>query len=188
METGACEDRSRLISSDWRDAGTYPVRRFACFGINASHGVNGAAHSPSGQMVRRGRGVVTIRPPHHKLVTSRSVVPPFYLIRATNGFFAAAGDALFTAKEARCIPETAFGFVCLPSATLLARQEVPAKPCGGPGGVFIATREPSNGTQRCSGREPLVPMMEPADLGKRHDRSGAAGLNQSPLGGVLAQR
>jgi len=28
------------------------------------------------------------------------VVPPFYLIRATNGFFAAGGDALFTAKEA----------------------------------------------------------------------------------------
>ncbi len=31
-------------------------------------------------------------------------------------------------------------------------------------------------------------MMEPADLGKRHDRSGAAGLNRSPLGDVLAQR
>ena len=31
---------------------------------------------------------------------------------------------------------------------------------GDPVGVFVATREPSNGTQRCSGREPLVPMME----------------------------
>ena len=59
---------------------------------------------------------------------------------------------------------------------------------GYPGGVFIATREPSNGTQWCSGREPLVPMMEPADLRKRHDLSGAAGLNRSPLGSVLAQR
>jgi hypothetical protein len=58
---------------------------------------------------------------------------------------------------------------------------------GDPGGVFIAAREPSNGTQRCSGREPLVPMMEPADLWKRHDLSGATGLNRSPLGGVLAQ-
>ena len=55
-------------------------------------------------------------------------VPPFYLIRASNGFFAAGGYALFTAKEARCFPETAFGFVCLPSATLLAWQEVPASP------------------------------------------------------------
>jgi hypothetical protein len=55
-------------------------------------------------------------------------VPPFYLIRASNGFFAAGGYALFTAKEARCFPETAFGFVCLPSATLLARQDVPASP------------------------------------------------------------
>jgi hypothetical protein len=26
-------------------------------------------------------------------------VPPFYLIRTTNGFFAAGGNALFTAKE-----------------------------------------------------------------------------------------
>ena len=56
------------------------------------------------------------------------VVPPFYLIRATNGSFAVGGDALFTAKEARCFPETAFGFVCLPSATFLARREVPANP------------------------------------------------------------
>ena len=31
-------------------------------------------------------------------------------------------------------------------------------------------------------------MMEPADLWKRHDLSGAAGLNRSPLGGVLSQR
>ena len=31
-------------------------------------------------------------------------------------------------------------------------------------------------------------MMESADLGKRHDLSGAAGLNGSPLGGVLVQR
>ncbi len=30
-------------------------------------------------------------------------------------------------------------------------------------------------------------MMEPADLWKRHDLSAAAGLNRSPLGGVLAQ-
>ena len=35
---------------------------------------------------------------------------------------------LFTAKEARCFPETAFGFVCLPSARLSARHEVPAGP------------------------------------------------------------
>ena len=55
-------------------------------------------------------------------------VPPLYLIRATIGFFAAGGDALFTAKEERCFPETAVGFVCLPSAILLARQEVPASP------------------------------------------------------------
>ena len=54
-------------------------------------------------------------------------VPPFYVIRASNGSFPAGGDALFTAKEARCFSITAeveFGFVCLPSATLLARQEV----------------------------------------------------------------
>ena len=31
-------------------------------------------------------------------------------------------------------------------------------------------------------------MVEPADLGKRHDLSGTAGLNRSPVGGVLAQR
>ncbi len=49
-------------------------------------------------------------------------------------------------------------------------------------------REPSNGTQRCSGRDPLVPMMEPTDPGNRHNLSGTAGLNRSPLGGVLAQR
>jgi len=55
-------------------------------------------------------------------------VPPFYLIRTSNGFFAAGGYALFTAKEARCFLETAFGFVCPPSATLLARQDVPASP------------------------------------------------------------
>ena len=59
---------------------------------------------------------------------------------------------------------------------------------GKPGGVFIATGEPSNGTRQCSGREPLVPMMEPADLWKRHDLSATAGPNRSPLGGVLAQR
>ncbi len=70
---------------------------------------------------------------------------------------------------------------------LSARQEVrPGH--GDPGGVFIATREPSNGNQRCSGREPFVPVMEPADLWKRHDRSAAAGLHRSSLGGVLAQR
>jgi hypothetical protein len=28
-------------------------------------------------------------------------VPPFYLIRLTNGFFAAGGVALFAAKEAK---------------------------------------------------------------------------------------
>ena len=59
---------------------------------------------------------------------------------------------------------------------------------GDPGGVLIATRETSSGTQRCSGREPLVPMMEPAYLCKRHDLSGSAGLYRSPVGGVLAQR
>ncbi len=59
---------------------------------------------------------------------------------------------------------------------------------GDPGGVFIATREPPNGTRWHSGREPLVSMMEPADLWKRHDLSAAAGLSRSPLGGVLAQR
>jgi len=57
-----------------------------------------------------------------------SAVPPIYLIRATNEFFAAGGDALFTAKDARCFSETAVGFFCLLSATLLARQEVPASP------------------------------------------------------------
>ena len=31
-------------------------------------------------------------------------------------------------------------------------------------------------------------MMEPADLCKRHDLSGSAGLYRSPIGGVLAQR
>ena len=113
------------------------------------------------------------------------VVPPFYLIRATNGSFAVGGDALFTAKEAKCFP--AFGFVCLPSARLSARQDV-RRVHGDPGGVFIATREPSNRTQRCSGREPLVPMMEPADLWKRHDLSDTAGLSRSSTGGVLAQR
>jgi len=58
----------------------------------------------------------------------RQAVPPFFLIRTSNGFFAAGGYALFTAKEARCFLETAFGFVCPPSATLLARQDVPASP------------------------------------------------------------
>ncbi len=58
--------------------------------------------------------------------SGQTSVPPFYLIWATNGFFAAAGDALFIVTEARCFPESAFEFVCLPSATLLARQEVPA--------------------------------------------------------------
>ena len=53
---------------------------------------------------------------------------------------------------------------------------------GDPGGVFIATREASNGTQRCAGRHPLLPMMEPADLWKRQDLSGAAGLNGVRLG------
>jgi len=47
---------------------------------------------------------------------------------------------------------------------------------------------PPTEPQRCSGREPLVPMMEPADLLKRHDLSAAAGLNRSPVGCVLAQR
>ncbi len=58
----------------------------------------------------------------------RATVPPFYLIRATNGFFAAGGDALFTAKEAGCFPDSALGFFYRPSATLLARREVPADP------------------------------------------------------------
>ena len=58
----------------------------------------------------------------------QTAVPPFYLIRTSNGFFAAGGYALFTAKGARCFLETAFGFVCPPSATLLARQDVPASP------------------------------------------------------------
>ncbi len=106
---------------------------------------------------------------------------------ATNGSSAVAGDALFAAKEARCFLESAFGFVCLPSATLSARQEV-RRVHGDPGGVFVATREPSYGSQRCSGREALVPVMEPADLWKRHDISAAAGLKRSPLGGVLAER
>ncbi len=48
----------------------------------------------------------------HQLVilyrSRRRAVPPFDLIRATNGFFAAAGDALFTAKEARCFVWTPF--------------------------------------------------------------------------------
>ncbi len=85
-------------------------------------------------------------------------VPPLYLIQATNGSFAVAGDALFAAKEARCFPESAFGFVCLPSATLSARQEV-RRVHGDPSGDFVATREPSYGSQRCSGGEPLVPVM-----------------------------
>ncbi len=80
-----------------------------------------------------------------------------------------------------------FGFVGLPLATLSTRRKC-RRVHGDPGGVFIATREPSNGSYRCSGREPLVPMMEPADLWKRHDLSAAAGLNRSALGGVLAQR
>ena len=76
-----------------------------------------------------------------------------------------------------------FGFVGLPLATLSTRRK-----CRRVHGVFIATREPSYGTQRCSGREPLVPVMEPADPWKRHDLSGAVGLNRSSLGCVLAQR
>ncbi len=59
---------------------------------------------------------------------SAQPVPPVYLIPAINEFFAAASDALFTAKETRCFPETAIGFACLPSETLVARQEVPASP------------------------------------------------------------
>ncbi len=57
-----------------------------------------------------------------------SAVPPLYLIRATNGSFGAGGDTLFIAKEARCFPETSFGFVCLPSARLPARQELLTSP------------------------------------------------------------
>jgi hypothetical protein len=114
-------------------------------------------------------------------------VPPFYLIRAINGSFAGGGGAPFTAMEARGFLETVFGFVYLPSASFSARQEV-WQVQGDPCGVFIATREPSNGTQWCSGCEPLVPMMKPADLCKRHDLSGAARLNRPPLGGILAQR
>ncbi len=76
----------------------------------------------------------------------------------------------------------------LDSSTCHRRGRKRRRVHGDPGGIFIATREPSNGTQRCSGREPLVAMMEPADLWKRHDLSDAAGLNRSPLGGVLAQR
>ena len=41
---------------------------------------------------------------------------------------APAGNALFTAKEARCFPETSFGFVCLPSVRHSARQGVLASP------------------------------------------------------------
>ena len=93
----------------------------------------------------------------------------------------------FTAKEARCFPETAFGFVRLPSASLSALPEV-RRVHGDPGGVFIATREPSNRTRRCSGRAPLVPMIEPAALWKRHDLSSAVGLSRSPVGCILAQR
>jgi len=76
-----------------------------------------------------------------------TAVPLFYLIRAITGSIAAAGGALFTTKEAMCFPKTAFGFVCLPSARLWARQEV-RRVHGDPGGVFIATRESSNRTQR----------------------------------------
>ena len=103
------------------------------------------------------------------------VVPPFYYIRVSNGSFAAVGDALFTAKEARCFPATAFRFVCLPSARLSARRKR-WRDHRDPGGVFTATRELLNGTQRCSGRKPFVPVMEPADLWNCHDLS-AAGLN-----------
>ena len=60
-------------------------------------------------------------------------------------------------------PETAFGFVFLPSVRLWVRQEV-RRVHGDPDGIFSAKREPSNGTQQCSGRKPLVPMMQPADL------------------------
>ena len=76
------------------------------------------------------------------LPRSNEPVPPIYLIRAINGSFAAGGAALLTAKEATCFPETAFGFVRLPSARLSALSEV-RRVHGDPGGVFIATREPS---------------------------------------------
>jgi hypothetical protein len=68
-------------------------------------------------------------------------VRPYYYIRATNGSAAAAGDALFAAKEARCLPDSAFGFVCLPSAMLSARPEV-RRVHGDPSGVFIAHENP----------------------------------------------
>ncbi len=64
----------------------------------------------------------------HALEHVFEVVPPLYLIRATNGSFGAGGDALFTAKEARCFPKSSIGFVCFPSARLPARQEVLPSP------------------------------------------------------------
>lgn len=101
--------------------------------------------------------------------------------------FTVCDTALFTTKEGRCFPDSAFGSVCLRPATLW-RRRMCQRAQGDPGGVFIATRETSNGAQGCSGREPLVPMMEPADLWERHDLPVAAGLNRSPLGGILAKR
>ncbi len=103
------------------------------------------------------------------------LVPRLYFIQATDGSYAVAVAALFTAKVARCIPESAFGFVCrYRHCSRCGRRW--GRDHGDPSGVFIATREPSNGTRLCSGRKPLVPMMEPADLWKRHNLS-AAGLN-----------
>ena len=60
-------------------------------------------------------------------------------------------------------------------------QRRTAKPCRG-------IVHPGKQTVECSGSQPLVAMMQTADLWKRHDLSGAAGLNRSPLRGVLAQR
>ncbi len=121
-------------------------------------------------------------------MTGRVAVPPFYLIQATNGSSAAGGDVLFAAKEARCFLETAFVFVYLSSAKLSARQEVLASPWRSQWRLHRHMKSLKRNPARCSGREPLVPMMEPADLRKRHDLSGAAGLNRSPLGSVLAKR
>ena len=104
-------------------------------------------------------------------------VPPFYLVRAANGFFVAGGDA----RKRRSDFLPAFGSALGAAGSASDSISIRWRP-------DRHAREPSNGTQRCSGRDPLVPMMEPTDPGKRHNLSGTAGLNRSPLGGVLAQR
>ena len=91
-----------------------------------------------------------------------TAVPPFYLIRAPNGFLAAGSDALFTAKR-----QGVFRKRRLHLSACHRRRSWRGGKCrrvhGDRGGVFFATQAPSCGTQRCSGREPLVAMMEPAD-------------------------